>query len=78
MGRTAKQELADIRLTALGYSLDEYVQSRREEGRSWRAIAAEMRGDTRLKITAETLRLWFPQYGYSWPPPLRGSARNAP
>lgn len=39
--------------------LDEFVESRRADGRSWRLIARDLHEATGLDVTHETLRIWF-------------------
>lgn len=39
--------------------LDEFVGSRRADGRSWRLIARDLHEATGLDVTHETLRTWF-------------------
>lgn len=39
--------------------LAEYVASRRSVGRSWRAIARDLRDETGVEVTDETLRGWY-------------------
>lgn len=51
------QRLAD---TLLDGGLDEFVQSRRAVGRSWRLIARDLYEDTKVDVTYETLRGWYP------------------
>lgn len=56
--RPYKQRLADALLAG---GLDEYVQTRRSEGRSWRLIARDIWTDTdgQVDVTEVTLRGWF-------------------
>ena len=58
---TPTRRLADI---LLGRDLAEYVDERRstEPPTSWRRIARSVYEDTNgeIDVTAETLRLWFP------------------
>ena len=51
------QRLAD---TLLEGGLDDFVQSRRSTGRSWRLIARDLYEITQLDVTYETLRSWYP------------------
>ena len=37
-----------------------FVGARRGAGKSWRAIAAEVREATGIAVSHESLRLWFP------------------
>jgi hypothetical protein len=55
---TPTRRLADL---LLGGSLDEFVLTRRREGRSWRLISRDIweTTDGELDITYETLRSWF-------------------
>lgn len=53
---TATQKLADHLLDG---KLSEYVLSRRARGDSWRRISNELRDDTGVDITYETLRSWY-------------------
>lgn len=39
--------------------LDEFVATRRADGRSWRLIARDLHEETGLDVTHETLRTWF-------------------
>lgn len=68
MGRTAKQELLELRLGSL---LSEYVRERRARGAGWRPIADDLRQATGVEVSWETLRSWYPELGYDGPPPLR-------
>ncbi|MGD9530581.1 MAG: hypothetical protein AB7V44_27810 [Pseudonocardia sp.] len=43
--------------TKLG-DLDAFVTRRRDAGKSWRAIALEIRDQTGIEVTNETLRSW--------------------
>lgn len=52
---TPLQTLLDIKVGGL----DEYVDTRRTEGKSWRVISNDLRDDTGIDITYETLRGWF-------------------
>ena len=52
---TPARQLCDV---LLGTDLDGWVRERRPE-KSWRAIAAELRGTTGVDLAPETLRLWF-------------------
>jgi hypothetical protein len=54
---TAKQELATLYLKR---PVDEWIALRRDEGLSWRRIAAALLRETRLRVdvTPETLRQW--------------------
>lgn len=46
---------------SLGQSLEDYVNSRRSAGASWRVIAQEIRDKTahQVDVTGEALRQWF-------------------
>lgn len=60
MPRTATRQLADIRL---GRSLDEFVAEFRAangtRGGGWRAVSDALFLETGLRISHETLRVWF-------------------
>lgn len=58
MAPTPTYRLADL---LLDDGIDEYVASRRREGRSWRRIALDLLEDINLDVTHETLRSWFPE-----------------
>ena len=51
---TPLQHLLSVKLG----DLDAYVTARRDAGKSWRAIALEIRDTTGIEITNETLRSW--------------------
>lgn len=53
---TATQRLADH---LLDRKLAQYVLGRRAKGVSWRKISNELRDDTGVDITHETLRAWY-------------------
>lgn len=59
--RTVAHLLADELLGTDG-PLERFVQERRTEGRSWRLIARDLyeATETKVDITYETLRSWFP------------------
>ena len=58
MEGTPTQRLADLLLPT---TLADFVQGRREAGRSWRLIARDLHQETdgQVDVTAETLRGWF-------------------
>lgn len=58
MRQTPTHRLADLLLPT---TLDDFVASRRAEGRSWRLIARDVHEQTdgQVDVTAETLRGWF-------------------
>lgn len=47
----------------LGGKLEEFVTTRRAEGRAWRHIATDLfeATDRKVDVTSETLRQWFPE-----------------
>lgn len=55
---TPTQRLADLLLPT---TLSDFVQARRDTGRSWRLIARDLHEQTggQIDVTAETLRGWF-------------------
>jgi hypothetical protein len=57
--QTPTRRLAD---TLLDGRLDEFVTSRRAEGRPWRLICRDLRDatDGAIDITEVTIRSWFP------------------
>lgn len=57
---TPTRRLADL---LLGGRLDQFVLTKRAEGRSWRLIARDLWETTNgeLDVTYETLRAWFPE-----------------
>lgn len=59
-GAQIRKRLADL---LLGGKLDEFVRSRRAEGRAWRLIARDLweATDGALDVTHETLRSWYPE-----------------
>lgn len=56
---TPTRRLADL---LLGGKLDDFVLTRRAEGRAWRLISRDLWEETdgELDVTYETLRSWFP------------------
>jgi hypothetical protein len=63
---TATRRLAD---TLLDGGLDDYVRTRRGQGRAWRRIAMDLLADTKVDVSEQTLRSWYPE--------LRGSDDRA-
>jgi hypothetical protein len=55
---TPTHRLADLLLPT---TLADFVQQRRDSGRSWRLIARDLHEETagQVDVTAETLRGWF-------------------
>ena len=53
---THLQELVAARL---GCDLTKYVSSRRAQEIGWRTIAADIRRDSNMVVSYETLRSWF-------------------
>lgn len=55
---TPTHRLADLLLPT---TLADFVQTRRDVGRSWRLIARDLHEETdgQVDVTAETLRSWF-------------------
>jgi len=60
MTQTTLHAAADRLLGDAG-PLEELVADRRNQGVSWRKIAAELRDLTGIDVTHETLRSWFPE-----------------
>lgn len=60
MTQTTLHTAADRLLGDAG-PLEELVADRRNQGVSWRKIAAELRDLTGIDVTHETLRSWFPE-----------------
>ena len=58
MTQTTLHAAADRLLGDAG-PLEELVADRRNQGVSWRKIAAELRDLTGIDVTHETLRSWF-------------------
>ena len=58
MTQTTLHTAADRLLGDAG-PLEELVADRRNQGVSWRKIAAELRDLTGIDVTHETLRSWF-------------------
>jgi hypothetical protein len=58
MPQTAKQQLADVLLEG---TLDEFVKTRRADGRSWRLIAKDLEAETGVDVTFESIRSWYPE-----------------
>lgn len=56
MGKTPTALLIEHKL---GRSLAKYVKSRQAEGLGWRRIAGEIRKDTGVVVSHESLRTWF-------------------
>lgn len=54
---TPQQTLIEIRL---GGDLAGFVHRSRAEGKAWRPIAAEISEKTRIAVSHETLRQWYP------------------
>lgn len=52
------QRLAD---TLLEGQLEQFVRSRRAQGRSWRLISRDLYEATQVDVSYETLRTWFPE-----------------
>ena len=61
MASTPTAQLADLILGDAG-PLEDFVRSRRAEGRAWRLIARDLYEVTgqRIDVTYETLRSWYP------------------
>lgn len=55
--RPTLQRLADHKLNG---KLEDFVRTRRADGRSWRLIARDIWQATDVDVTYETLRGWFP------------------
>ena len=53
---SALRQLLDTKLVGL----DMYILERRDIGRSWRQIAADIRVATDIDVSDETLRNWYP------------------
>ena len=60
MTQTTLHTAADRLLGDAG-PLEDLVADRRNQGVSWRKIAAELRDLTGIDVTCETLRSWFPE-----------------
>ena len=60
MTQTTLHTAADRLLGDAG-PLEDLVADRRNQGVSWRKIAAELRDLTGIDVTHETLRSWFPE-----------------
>lgn len=56
MRKTPTHQLAEMRL---GQDLATYITQRREAGKSWRAITAELTDDCGISVSHESLRSWF-------------------
>lgn len=56
----ATHRLADL---ILGEPLEDFVRTRRSEGRSWRLIERDLydASDRQVDVSYETLRSWFPE-----------------
>lgn len=52
------QRLVD---TLLGGQLDAFVSERRATGRAWRLISRDIYEATKVDVTYETLRRWYPE-----------------
>jgi hypothetical protein len=59
--KTATAQLIDLKLRETGRSLPTYVKARQLEGFGWRRIAAEIKRDTGVIVSHESLRSWFMQ-----------------
>jgi hypothetical protein len=59
MGPTPTQRLGDLLLGGDG-ALEQFVRSRRSDGKTWRLIARELYEQHDLDVTHEALRQWFP------------------
>jgi hypothetical protein len=57
--KTATRRLAE-QLLGGEDALEEFIKSRRAEGRAWRLIERDLYETIDLDITYETLRVWFP------------------
>jgi len=53
---TPTRQLVDLKLDG---ELDNYVSTRRADGRSWRAISQELFTATGMWVTDQTLRVWY-------------------
>lgn len=51
--------LAQLVEHKLGRSLTKYVKARQVEGFGWRRIAEDVRRETGVTVSHETLRAWF-------------------
>lgn len=51
--------LAQLVEHKLGRSLTKYIAARQTEGFGWRRIAEELRKDTGVTVSHESLRTWF-------------------
>lgn len=56
MDLTPKRALANHIMDG---NLDEFVETRRANGRSWARISLDIRDATEINITAESLRNWY-------------------
>ncbi len=56
MRRTPTADLIEMKL---GRSLAKYVTARQSEGLGWRRIAHDLKRDTGVLVSHETLRGWF-------------------
>ena len=57
--RSASYLLTEDRL---GSDLDAFVRAARCDGATWRSITDQLVERTSVKLNAETVRSWFPQY----------------
>lgn len=60
--QTPTRRLADLLLADRGTTLPEFVSTRRVQGTSWRQVSLDLRDQTGLDVTHESLRRWFPEY----------------
>jgi hypothetical protein len=56
LGVTPTRRLLDLHLNG---TLDEYVRTLRERGTSWASIADNLIARTGIRVSDETLRLWY-------------------
>jgi hypothetical protein len=56
MRQTTTYQLIQVRM---GRDLAQWVEAQREDGKSWRAIAADAAAVTGVPVSHETFRAWF-------------------
>lgn len=51
-----------------GISLSDYIEIRRTAGKSWRAIAGDLRDETTVDVTEKTIQRWAVDLGLTQEP----------
>lgn len=59
MADTARTRTFQLLDTVLDGGLHDFVQSRRDESKSWRAVSRDLFSETGFDVSDVTLRKWF-------------------